>query len=54
MEMEFGVEPGVLPKGLKPGDRVRFDMKSGKPGEFVITRIEPVGGKSTVPAGQKR
>jgi Cu(I)/Ag(I) efflux system membrane fusion protein len=41
MEMEFGVEPGVLPKNLKPGDRVKFDMKPGKPGEYVITRLEP-------------
>jgi Cu/Ag efflux protein CusF len=42
MEMEFGVAPGALPKTLKPGDRVRFDMKPGKPGEYVITKIEPV------------
>jgi membrane fusion protein, copper/silver efflux system len=41
MEMEFGLVPGALPKNLKPGDRVRFDMKAGKPGEFLITRIEP-------------
>ncbi len=41
MEMEFQVVPGALPKTLKPGDRVRFDMSAGKPGEFVITRIEP-------------
>lgn len=42
MEMEFGVAPGALPKNLKPGDRVRFDMKAGKPGEYVITKIEGV------------
>jgi Cu(I)/Ag(I) efflux system membrane fusion protein len=55
MEMEFGVAPGALPKTLKPGDRVRFDMKPGKPGEYVITRIEPVAAgrpaASTPPAG---
>jgi Cu(I)/Ag(I) efflux system membrane fusion protein len=42
MEMEFGLAPGVLPKTLKPGDRVEFDMKPGQPGEYVITRIEPM------------
>jgi Cu(I)/Ag(I) efflux system membrane fusion protein len=41
MQMEFAIAPGVLPKNLKRGDRVAFDMKAGKPGEFVITRIEP-------------
>ena len=44
MEMEFGVAPGALPKTLKPGDRVKFDMKAGKPGEFIITKIEPIAG----------
>jgi RND family efflux transporter MFP subunit len=56
MEMEFGVAPGALPKGLKPGDRVRFDMKAGAPGEFVITRVEPVAGakpQATPPAPAK-
>jgi Cu(I)/Ag(I) efflux system membrane fusion protein len=44
MEMEFGVAAGALPKTLKPGDRVKFDMQVGKPGEFIITRVEPVAG----------
>jgi membrane fusion protein, copper/silver efflux system len=44
MEMEFSLGKGVSPKGLKPGDRVRFDMTSGKPGEFIITKIEPLAG----------
>jgi Cu(I)/Ag(I) efflux system membrane fusion protein len=43
MEMEFGIAPGALPKGLKPGDRVRFDMQAGQPGEYVITKIEGLG-----------
>ena len=42
MKMEFSVAPGALPKSLKPGDRVKFDMQAGKPGEFIITRVEPV------------
>jgi Cu(I)/Ag(I) efflux system membrane fusion protein len=44
MEMEFSIAPGALPKTVKPGDRVKFDMKAGKPGEFVITRVEPAPG----------
>ena len=46
MEMEFGVAPGALPKNLKPGDRVKFDMKAGKPGEYVITKIEPIAAEA--------
>jgi Cu(I)/Ag(I) efflux system membrane fusion protein len=49
MEMEFALAPGALPKGLKPGDRVRFDMIAGKPGEFVVTKIEPIA--ATRPTG---
>jgi hypothetical protein len=48
MEMEFSVDKGALPKGLKPGDRVKFEMKAGKPGDFVITKIEPVAGLKPV------
>ncbi len=51
MEMEFNVAPGALPKSVKPGDRVKFDMKAGKPGEFIITRVEPaVAAKPASPA----
>ena len=53
MEMEFEVAPGALPKALKPGDRVQFDMMAGKPGEYVITRIESVSGaKPAAPASR--
>ncbi len=48
MEMEFGVAPGALPKNLKPGDRVKFDMKAGQPGEYVITKIEGLGAPKPV------
>ena len=40
MEMEFALAPEAAPKSLRPGDRVRFEMKAGKPGEFLITKIE--------------
>jgi len=42
MQMEFAVTPGALPKSLKPGDRVKFELQSGKPGEFVINRLEVI------------
>jgi Cu(I)/Ag(I) efflux system membrane fusion protein len=48
MEMEFRLEPRALPKNLKPGDRVRFDMKPDKPGEYVITKIEAIGAPKPV------
>jgi RND family efflux transporter MFP subunit len=50
MEMEFAVAPGAMPKNLKPGDRVRFEMQSGKPGEFVIDRLEVAAPKVAAPA----
>jgi len=50
MEMEFSVAPGALPKTVKPGDRVKFDVAAGKPGEYVITKIEPVAGGSPTSA----
>ena len=48
MEMEFGVAPGALPKNLKPGDRVKFDMKAGQPGEYVITKLEGIAAPKPV------
>jgi hypothetical protein len=48
--MEFGAAPGALPKTLKPGDRVKFDMKAGKPGEYIVTRVEPVAGGKAAPS----
>ena len=50
MEMGFGIAPGALPKNLKPGDRVKFDMKASKPGEYIITMIEPIAPKPVKPA----
>jgi Cu(I)/Ag(I) efflux system membrane fusion protein len=48
MEMEFALAPGALPKNVKPGDRVKFEMKAGKPGEFMITKIDPIAGPKPV------
>ena len=48
MEMQFGVAPGALPKNLKPGDRVKFDVKAGQPGEYVITKLEGIAAPKPV------
>jgi RND family efflux transporter MFP subunit len=48
MEMEFDVAPGAAPKNLKPGDRVKFTMRAGKPGEYIINRIEPAAAAKPV------
>jgi len=48
MEMEFALAPEAAPKSLRPGDRVRFEMKAGKPGEFVITKVEKLAAPSSV------
>jgi Cu/Ag efflux protein CusF len=57
MEMEFDVAPGAAPKNLKPGDRVKFTMRAGKPGEYIINRIEPAAaakrGAGPPPAASK-
>ena len=51
MVMEFAVAPGVLPKSLKLDDRVRFEMQSGKSGEYVVDRLDIVAPKaSSAPA----
>ena len=54
MEMEFAVTPGALPKSLKPGERVKFELQSGKPGEFVINRLEIVSPEQQLRAPLRR
>lgn len=41
MTMEFGVANASLAAGLAPGARIAFEFVERKPGEYVITRIEP-------------
>lgn len=49
MTMGFRVEDKTLLQGLKPGDRINFEMRGepDKDGDYVITRIQPdlSGGK---------
>jgi Cu/Ag efflux protein CusF len=39
MTMEFGVADKSLLHGLKPGDRVDFEVASKGAGEYVIQRL---------------
>jgi Cu(I)/Ag(I) efflux system membrane fusion protein len=48
MTMEFKSPPGGLPKGLKAGDRVRFEFTMKPDGEFQTTKVERAG-----PAAQR-
>jgi len=49
MTMDFGAPPTGLPKGLKPGDRVRFRFHLDQDGMAVLSSVEPIsdstGGK---------
>jgi len=47
MEMEFALAPEVAVKSIRPGDRVRFEMRPGKPGEFVISKLEKLAAPSS-------
>ncbi len=44
MTMAFPLADSALARNLKPGEQVSFELKERGPGEYVITRIEPVGG----------
>ena len=50
MTMDFTVANPSLIAGLKPGARIAFEFVERKPGEYVITRIEP-GTTAKAPAG---
>ncbi|HET7765949.1 MAG TPA: efflux RND transporter periplasmic adaptor subunit [Burkholderiales bacterium] len=41
MTMPFSAPPGVVPSGLKKGDRVQFDFSAQPDGQLQITRIGP-------------
>ena len=41
MTMEFTPANPALVAGIKPGSRIAFEFVERKPGEWVITRIEP-------------
>ncbi|WP_454727821.1 MULTISPECIES: efflux RND transporter periplasmic adaptor subunit [Cupriavidus] len=41
MTMDFGAPPAGLPKGLKPGDRVRFRFHLNRDGMPILSSVEP-------------
>ncbi|QUP55660.1 efflux RND transporter periplasmic adaptor subunit (plasmid) [Ralstonia syzygii] len=43
MTMDFAAPPAGLPKGLKPGDRVRFRFHLDKDGMAVLSSVAPAG-----------
>ena len=49
MTMEFTFANESLTKGLKPGTAIRFEFVERKPGEWVITRIQPATGSVSAP-----
>jgi Cu(I)/Ag(I) efflux system membrane fusion protein len=44
MTMEFGAANAALLKDLKPGAAIAFEFVERKPGEWVITKVEPRAG----------
>ncbi|WP_432257339.1 efflux RND transporter periplasmic adaptor subunit [Cupriavidus sp. TMH.W2] len=43
MTMDFAAPPAGLPKGLKPGDRIRFRFHLDRDGAATLSSVEPAG-----------
>ncbi len=43
MSMDFAAPPTGLPKGLKPGDRIRFRFHLDRDGAAMLSSVEPAG-----------
>jgi Cu(I)/Ag(I) efflux system membrane fusion protein len=43
MTMEFVAANDAVAKSAKPGTAIRFEFVERKPGEWVVTKIEPRG-----------
>lgn len=54
MTMEFGLESPDLVHGLAPGTPIRFRFEARGPGEYVVTRIEPLGASPAQGAAEHR
>lgn len=50
MTMDFAIADLGRVKDIAPGTAVRFTFEAGEPGEYIITRIEPVSAGAPVPA----
>jgi Cu(I)/Ag(I) efflux system membrane fusion protein len=53
MTMDFKIADLRLVKGIAPGTPVRFVFEPGKPGEYIVTGIEPVAGGAAAPAAEE-
>jgi Cu/Ag efflux protein CusF len=53
MTMEFVPANEAIARAAKPGSPIRFEFVERKPGEWVVTRIEPAGAASKPAAGAK-
>ncbi|MDO9599329.1 MAG: efflux RND transporter periplasmic adaptor subunit [Azoarcus sp.] len=42
MTMDFGLAAPEVAAGIAPGNAIRFEFEAGEPGEYIVTRIEPV------------
>lgn len=51
MTMSFKPANAALLQGLKPGAQIRFEFVERQPGEWVITRIDPVSGNAAAHQG---
>ncbi len=40
MTMEFGAPPAGMPKGFKPGDRIRFRFRLNRDGVATLSAVE--------------
>ncbi|NPA02743.1 MAG: efflux RND transporter periplasmic adaptor subunit, partial [Betaproteobacteria bacterium] len=49
MTMEFAAPPTGLPKGFKPGDRVRFRFHLNAEGMAILSSVEPAAGTGSKP-----
>jgi len=50
MTMDFVIGDPALMKNMGPGAAVRFSFKAGKPGEYVVTSIEPIASRKPTSA----
>ncbi len=51
MTMEFKARDKAMVQGLKPGQRVEFELSQAAPGEYVIERITPASSPASPAAG---
>jgi Cu(I)/Ag(I) efflux system membrane fusion protein len=53
MTMEFVPANDAIAQAVRPGSPIRFEFVERKPGEWVVTKIEPATGATSKPAAPK-